>query len=94
LVGPCELYTDDGVLGDVVSTFSCIRKPFLEDLEAASRDNEIPRTFFANHHSGNHYNYFFKENGIWHWNILTPLTQRNDFGDIMDDLQEQELFTV
>jgi len=37
---------------------------------------------------------FLKENGIWHRNILTPLTQRNDFGDIMDDLQEQELFTV
>jgi hypothetical protein len=65
------------------STFSCIRTTVLDDFEAVSRDNEILRTFLANHHSGEDYIYlFFNRNDIWHRIIPTPLTRRNDFGDI------------
>lgn len=44
-----------------ISTFSCIRKPVLDYFEAASRNNEIPRTYFANHHSGEDYFFFLTE---------------------------------
>jgi len=64
------------------STFSCIRKTVLDDFEAASKDKEIPRTSFANHHLDEDYFFFFNGNDIWHRNIPEPLTRRNDFGDM------------
>jgi len=49
-------------------TFSTIWKPARDDFEAANKDDEIPRTFFANHQSGAQRISFFQQTtmfGIW-----------------------------